>query len=578
MWLINVQTRLLEDFTVRRIPRYAILSHTWTDEEVAFQEFLSKDGDTIRKMESKKGFMKIMKTCELATDDGIGYVWIDTCCIDKSSSAELSEAINSMWRYYKDAEVCYAYLSDLKLGARVAEGLSACRWFTRGWTLQELIAPKELRFYDETWSFQGTKDEFAKPLYQITKTPPHVLRNPDGLAMLSIVGRMTWASKRETTRIEDTAYCLLGIFDINMPLWYGQGNKAFIRLQQEIIRHSNDLSIFGWCPQDGEEPFIVPELVHGTSAGPCKDDCGHERSDECDFYSVLAPSPKAFAKPSPWDFVPLVEHSVTNRAVKIECSLHRVCLRGCHPTSCRCCSHVRKYVLTTGQHERSSYGVLVNKTSPNAFIRSKKQLVKLSPYQRIWSRRTQRRPIYLLTKAPYISADSVYDVSLDINQVVGDKLVAEQAIPESKWDFAKRGWYFHGDNEWGVVNLRLEHYPACNFYVLFFTLLPRVCILDIDLYKKEVFLLSQSTSTASSTPIVNLDLYDNSKWCSEKDFHVDGRVVRMQVELLLREEKNSLVVYTEGNIGRSHVQLVLHWFLFRCSCRIIPQSIQAFIV
>lgn len=226
MWLINVKTRLLEDFTVRKIPQYAILSHTWIGEEVTFQEFLSQDSDTVKKKKSKTGFIKIMKTCKLAATHDISYVWVDTCCIDKSSSAELSEAINSMWRYYKDAEVCYAYLSDLPRRANVVEELKACKWFTRGWTLQELIAPKELRFYDETWHFQGTKDHFAQPVHQITKIAPDVWRNPDGLAKFSIAERMTWASKRETTRIEDTAYCLLGIFDINMPLLYGEGKKG----------------------------------------------------------------------------------------------------------------------------------------------------------------------------------------------------------------------------------------------------------------------------------------------------------------------------------------------------------------
>ena len=177
-----------------------------------------------------------LKTCKLAATHDISYVWVNTCCIDKSSSAELSEAINSMWRYYKDAEVCYAYLSDLPRRANVVEELKACKWFTRGWTLQELIAPKELRFYDETWHFQGTKDHFAQPIHQITKIPPDVLRNPDGLAKFSIAERMTWASKRETTRIEDTAYCLLGIFDINMPLLYGEGKRHLSVFNKRSLR------------------------------------------------------------------------------------------------------------------------------------------------------------------------------------------------------------------------------------------------------------------------------------------------------------------------------------------------------
>lgn len=159
----------------------------------------------------------------------------------------------------------------------------------------------------------------------------------------------------------------------------GKEKKAFIRLQQEIIKNNNDLSIFGWCPEDGEEPFFIPRR-NKVRTEACNSDCGHERSDECDFYSVLAPSPKAFAKPSRWDVVQSVEHSVTNRGIKIDCSLHQVCLRGCWPPECKCFSHCRKYLLAIGHDRDSFYGIIMNKTGPNAFIRSKKQLVKLSRY------------------------------------------------------------------------------------------------------------------------------------------------------------------------------------------------------
>ena len=538
---------------MREIPRYAILSHTWTDEEVTFQEFLSKDGDTVREKESKNGFIKIMKTCELATEDEIGYVWVDTCCIDKSSSAELSEAINSMWRYYKEAEVCYAYLSDLPSylsgRANVVEKLKACKWFTRGWTLQELIAPKKLRFYDETWHFKGLKDKFAKPIHQITKIPPDVLRNPEGLAKLSIAERMTWASKRETTRIEDTAYCLLGIFDINMPLLYGEGNKAFIRLQQEIIRLNNDLSIFGWCPQDGEEPFIVPRL-DTASAGACKDNCGHKVSDEHDFYSALAPSPKAFARPSRWDVVQSVEHSVTNRGIKIDCSLKPACLRGCSPYACMCCSHCRKYVLIIGHGGRNFYGIIMKKTGPDTFIRCKKQLINIFEY---WQMQTRQRSIYFLTQTPFNSQDTFYGVSLDIIQCVAGELEVYEAMPESSWDFAKRRWY---DKGWGIVDLGFQTQSNIGFKVLFFSIGHEVSILDSDLYDEETALRNSRLITEDVALVLSLG--HSSRGQSEKDFHINRRTVRVKVDFRSKGFSFSLAVSTEGNISHSHVQLMLY--------------------
>jgi len=125
------------------IPRYAILSHTWEDEEVSLQQM--NDPATCAQ---KKGFRKIQHTCALAAQNGFDYAWVDTCCVDKRASAELSEAINSMFRWYQNATVCYVFLADLEPGADLDASLPGCRWFTRGWTLQELIAPREVLFYD----------------------------------------------------------------------------------------------------------------------------------------------------------------------------------------------------------------------------------------------------------------------------------------------------------------------------------------------------------------------------------------------------------------------------------------------
>src|SRR3569833_1388030 len=149
MKLINVETLLLEDFIGSNVPPYAILSHTWEADEVSFQDWGQSDTP------SKKGYQKILMTCVLARQrTDVKYAWVDTCCIDKSSSSELTEAINSMFGWYKNSAVCFAYLSDLEPAAEVGD-LRQCRWFTRGWTLQELIAPKHVVFFNRTGAGGG---------------------------------------------------------------------------------------------------------------------------------------------------------------------------------------------------------------------------------------------------------------------------------------------------------------------------------------------------------------------------------------------------------------------------------------
>lgn len=243
--LIDTKTLQMKVFLGQSVPKYAILSHTWVeDEEIDFQEMTAIGSDRNHPAIQKSGYRKIYKFCEKARRHRIKYGWVDTCSIDKSSSAELSEAINSMFKWYQDAEVCYALLSDFQCNVDINSALPSCRWFTRGWTLQELIAPKVLRFYDNDWNFLGTKGDLKSQIQSITNIDEDVLEDCSALSEVLICRRMSWASQRVTTRIEDVAYCLMGIFDINMPLLYGEGNKAFMRLQEEIIRRSNDLSIF----------------------------------------------------------------------------------------------------------------------------------------------------------------------------------------------------------------------------------------------------------------------------------------------------------------------------------------------
>ncbi|OBT70618.1 hypothetical protein VF21_10350, partial [Pseudogymnoascus sp. 05NY08] len=252
MRLINVDTFELEEFMDHRSTRYAILSHTWGKGEVTL-------GDMQRglsRAEGLPGFEKIRGACRQAASDGFKFVWVDTCCIEKSSSAELSEAINSMFRWYSDAEICYAYLSDV---AEVGDGPEAksqfrnSRWFTRGWTLQELLASKKVIFYSREWVEMGSKEDFATTISEITGIDPEAL-GPLDITRFSVAERMSWTSSRVTTRQEDIAYCLLGLFGVNMALLYGEGERAFVRLEEEIIKISDDHSIFAWTSSSEAPP------------------------------------------------------------------------------------------------------------------------------------------------------------------------------------------------------------------------------------------------------------------------------------------------------------------------------------
>ncbi|PMD59794.1 HET-domain-containing protein, partial [Hyaloscypha bicolor E] len=242
MRLLNSITLQLAEFTERDLPPYAILSHTWETEEVSFQDMQGGEPKW------KKGYQKIQGCCIIAAATGFEYVWVDTCCIDKTSSAELSEAINSMYSWYQKADVCYVYLSDYHFGISHGNPLSTLatsRWFQRGWTLQELIAPQSIIFFNRYWKDIGTKQSLRVLISKITNIQVEALLGTS-LESFSIAQRMCWASQRQTTRVEDEAYSLMGIFGVHMPMLYGEGDHAFIRLQVEIIRRSTDHTIFAW--------------------------------------------------------------------------------------------------------------------------------------------------------------------------------------------------------------------------------------------------------------------------------------------------------------------------------------------
>jgi hypothetical protein len=250
MRLINTRTFRFKEFPGPNKPKYAILSHTWEEEE----EVLFKDMSDPSHV-NKKGYRKIEMTCWMAAQSNIEWAWIDTCCIDKSSSAELSQAINSMYRWYQRSEVCYVFLSDLPTSSlQLRSTLPNCRWFARGWTLQELIAPEKSLFFDRAWNLIGSKESLVEDISRITRINREVLLHSLPLSSVAVAQKMSWAAHRQTTLIEDIAYCLLGLFDVNMPLLYGEENKAFRRLQEEIIKSNSDLSILAWrLPRDGPD-------------------------------------------------------------------------------------------------------------------------------------------------------------------------------------------------------------------------------------------------------------------------------------------------------------------------------------
>ena len=286
MRLINTRTLELGMFEGDRIPKYAILSHRWGEDEVLFDDMRNGSAS------GKESYQKVVKCCEQARKDNIPFVWIDTCCIDKSSTAELSEAINSMFKWYEDSEVCYAYLSDVSThhpeweywrdffsqarsslhdsdsiqevqsamhksckdgtkfeprftGTFMEEFVSSV-WFSCGWTLQELLAPRKLQFFNRFWQDIGDKYLLLGPLHAATRIPPAVLAKVQGMDEVSIAEKMSWASGRTTTRTEDRAYSLMGIFKVSMPMLYGEGNNAFVRLQEEIIRRTEDMTFLCW--------------------------------------------------------------------------------------------------------------------------------------------------------------------------------------------------------------------------------------------------------------------------------------------------------------------------------------------
>jgi len=319
---VNHRKNVLE-FDDDEATKYAILSHRWMKRqvEVDYSEMvkLAKMAVTQRdEIRQREGYQKILQSCKQAQTDGYEWLWVDTCCIDKRSSAELSEAINSMYRWYENAEVCYAYLHDVSASsfptARDEERYPKFKgwpeWFSRGWTLQELIAPSNVQFLNKDWQSIGYKRTLAPTLRSITGIPEHILVHGLRGNRPCVAQIMSWAAYRTTTRVEDRAYSLMGLLDVNMPMLYGEGKKAFHRLQLEIIRASNDQSIFAWY-KDTMQPGSI--LADGPSDFQS---CGRmELMDHGEFIQFLK-------KEVPKDELDSIEDrlgtfSITNRGIQI---------------------------------------------------------------------------------------------------------------------------------------------------------------------------------------------------------------------------------------------------------------------
>ncbi len=217
-------------------PPYAILSHTWSvGQEVTYDDFVNDVG------KDRSGYAKIRFCAERAAIDGLEYFWVDTCCIDKSNSTEISTAINSMFRWYKQARKCYVYLPDVSVPGGTISNTEAwmpqfrkSRWFTRGWTLQEIVSPENVEFFSKEKTWLGSRKSLEQEIHNITHLPLEVLRGQD-LNNFTVEERISWVKHRVTTVKEDKVYCLLGIFGIFLPLIYGEGEEyAMLRLKEEI--------------------------------------------------------------------------------------------------------------------------------------------------------------------------------------------------------------------------------------------------------------------------------------------------------------------------------------------------------
>ncbi|KAH9893310.1 hypothetical protein C8Q73DRAFT_527156 [Cubamyces lactineus] len=318
MWLLQTSDATLHFFDAGKIPPYAILSHVWREEEQSFQDVMAFRAAARQSQYGGMGFpdglsAKIRNFCTFAAGAGYHWVWIDTCCIDKSSSAELSEALNSMFSWYANADMCYAFLDDVPMSEEdprtPGSSFRRSRWFTRGWTLQELLAPYSVIFLSRQWQSVGSNHALAEVVEEITGIDSAILTHEVSLNTASVARRMSWASGRSTTRIEDCAYCLMGLFGVHMPTVYGEGHRAFARLQEEILKQIPDQSLFSWALTRGvsHDAVVGPLSRLPLSAGAYRARITHLRYHH--LQGLLAQSPQDFAASGDIHPIPFTELS-----------------------------------------------------------------------------------------------------------------------------------------------------------------------------------------------------------------------------------------------------------------------------
>ncbi|KAI4186290.1 MAG: hypothetical protein LQ346_005716 [Caloplaca aetnensis] len=287
--LINTLTYALHENV--RSPEYAILSHRWVGSEVTFQQLDSTEWRTIN-LESQP-MKKIRDACRKARErrPPIEWLWVDTCCIDKTNNVELASALNSMFEWYFGATVCYGYLYDVKWDSssrQISKSTDPERpgkesaWFERGWTLQELLAPRHMEFYDGDWNFMDTRKNLANLLRERTGIAEQYLTGASKFKAACVATKMSWMAGRTTTAVEDIAYSMLGLLNITMEIRYGEGVKAFMRLQRTLMESSTDESLFAWTTPPSELR--------------CYRGLGHVPEFSPPHWGLLAPSPDCFSK------------------------------------------------------------------------------------------------------------------------------------------------------------------------------------------------------------------------------------------------------------------------------------------
>lgn len=285
MWLIHTSSYKRQEFSDP--PAYAIFSHRWLPshlgEELSFQEFSLEAIQTAASLAATK----IRDACQIANGKGILWMWFDTCCIDKTNGQAYATAINSMYVWYARARTCIAYLEDVedhpKPTTRHARGglrtneITKSNWFTRGWTLQELLAPLTLEFYDYSWKPIGTKQRLAAELQRPTRIDIRYLQDPRQLETASIAEKFSWMAGRTTSRVEDIAYSMVGLLGVTLTVELGEGVEAFFRLQQTLVSTSQDESIFAWKTPKGGRLACFNTVFNDSTWG------------------LLAPSPDCFS-------------------------------------------------------------------------------------------------------------------------------------------------------------------------------------------------------------------------------------------------------------------------------------------